>query len=195
MADTRTAQASATGRGGGVTQALPRIANDFYPTEARVTQALIARERISGLVLEPCAGQGHISKELKRLNYTVVENDITWPGGWDAASWEDWRSWDYPMWTITNPPFNQATPILQNAYTHSIIGVAMLLRMTYLEPCKDRAEWLIKHPPTRLIILNPRPRFRADTKGQDSVTVAWFVWRKDDKSGNTKIDFANDWKV
>ncbi len=177
--------------GGGVTQALPRVANDFYPTHERVTQALLSREMIAGTICEPCAGEGHIVRVLESKGLFVSPNDITWPHGFDMTQPENWLLRD---WTITNPPFNKATPILQNAYEHSRIGVAFLLRLSYLEPCVDRARWLQLHPPTRVIILNPRPKFRSDTNGSDSVTTAWFVWRKSDNSQMTKIDFCNNWK-
>jgi hypothetical protein len=31
---------------------------------------------------------------------------------------------------------------------------------------------------THLIVLNPRPKFRADTNGGDNVTAVWLVWQK-----------------
>ncbi len=56
------------------------------------------------------------------------------------------------------------------------VGVAFLLRLSYLEPCWDRADWLVQHPVSKLIVL-PRISFTGDHK-TDSVTCGWFVWVK-----------------
>lgn len=61
----------------------------------------------------------------------------------------------------------------------AIVGVAMLLRLSYLEPTKDRGHWLNDHPPTQMIVL-PRISFTGDGK-TDSVTCAWMIWHKQGK--------------
>ena len=55
----------------------------------------------------------------------------------------------------------------------------MLLRLTFLEPCKNRAELLKTYADNLVAVIpvNPRPKFRKDTRSTDSTTVAWFVWR------------------
>lgn len=50
-----------------------------------------------------------------------------------------------------------------------------------------------RHNLSNLIVFSPRPKFRSDTSGSGSVTVAWFVWRKD-WTGETQIEFLNDWR-
>lgn len=87
-------------------------------------------------------------------------------------------------WHITNPPYNIAPKIIPLAFAHARVGIAMLLRLTYLEPTtrskrKDavhRGWWLQKYPPTDLLIL-PRYSYTGDGK-TDSVTSAWMVWDK-----------------
>jgi hypothetical protein len=79
-------------------------------------------------------------------------------------------------WIVTNPPFNVAAQIVPNAFNHAVKGIAMLLRLSYLEPVEDRGAWLNSHPPSDLIVL-PRISFTGDGK-TDSVTCAWMVWRK-----------------
>jgi hypothetical protein len=72
--------------------------------------------------------------------------------------------------------------------------MAMLLRLSYLEPCENRASWLVEHPPAKLIVFNPRPRFRADTGGTDSVTSAWFIWHRFGDSQGTELEFCTNWR-
>jgi hypothetical protein len=97
----------------------------------------------------------------------------------DATTDEYWFD-RAPDWTITNPPFNQATKILQQAYQNSRRGVLIFLRITYLEPCPDRAEWLDTHADQLrwCQVVNPRPIFRAETNKTDSATCVWLLWDK-----------------
>lgn len=79
-------------------------------------------------------------------------------------------------WVVSNPPFNQAPLIVPLAWAYAEIGIAMLLRLSFLEPVKNRGLWLNQCPPTELIVL-PRISFTGDGK-TDSVTCAWMIWRK-----------------
>lgn len=94
---------------------------------------------------------------------------------------------------------NQAAKILEYALEFSHSGVAMLLRLTFLEPCKNRAD-LLKYYADNLVAIipvNPRPKFRKDTSGSDSSTVAWFEERKDwswsKQNINCPFIFENQW--
>lgn len=181
-----------------------RRPNDFYPTESLVTNQLLKIvPQISGTILEPCAGDGAIANVVdKHKNVEAVyTNDIN--QAWtcnchaDASKREFWEGLNSTKfeWIITNPPFNQANLILPLAYEASLIGVAFLLRLSYLEPAGNRGEWLKSHSQnlSNLIIFGqPRPSFTGNGK-TDSCTVAWMVWLKH-YSGNTKVDFVSDWK-
>lgn len=162
-----------------------RIANDFYPTTdrtARVVKALTDRVNIFGSVLECCAGEGDLARALvKHDDRTVISTDIA--DNWlhdatDPAYWEDYQGYD---WVVTNPPFNQAATILRHAWDSAEVGVAFLLRLSFWEPTRDRVSLLQELSDHQVLLfpVSPRLKFRGDTKGVDSVTVAWGVWRKD----------------
>jgi hypothetical protein len=105
---------SAAGRGG------PRIASDNYPTPAwatrRILDALAPDLPASPVVLEPCVGEGAITRVLAAYfdgHVTVIGCDVRETpyskGGWDATK---------PLGCgfdllITNPPFNLAHEIIQ----------------------------------------------------------------------------------
>jgi hypothetical protein len=55
----------------------------------------------------------------------------------------------------------------------------MLLRLSFLEPTRERGPWLAANPPDLVIVL-PRISFTGDGK-TDSVTCAWMIWDKDIK--------------
>jgi hypothetical protein len=182
-----------------------RISHDLYPTPPQVTRALTDRILLPKYICESCAGNGAITDALEETRHKVLESDITWNTEDDATTREFWDSraekLGETLWaTVTNPPFSLASKILPLAYEYSPWGVAFLLRLSYLEPAKNRAKWLEAHADNlRCVIpLNPRPKFRRDSKGKDSVTVAWMVWDKAwswaDKGVPSPFTFASGWK-
>ncbi len=161
-----------------------RRKHDFYPTPEFATRELLNRVSIGGNVFECCVGDHAISRVLHegpRPSY-VLTNDI------DAACHADFHenaaarvSWEYftnrsIAWVVTNPPFQFASLIVPLAYEFAEEGIAMLLRLSFLEPTEDRGAWLNEHPPTSMIVL-PRISFTGDGK-TDSVTCAWMIWEK-----------------
>lgn len=181
-----------------------RIPLDAYDSAQGLTDILLAQPDldIKGVVVECCAGSGAISDRLweKRLQYQrgsrIINCDVMPRCSpcrtWDATSPQDWEALialddpavpTKPDWVITNPPFNLAYQILPLALRFSP-RVAFLLRLSYLEPTKNRADWLVANADQlRLIIpISPRPQFRLNKLGEpdsDSVTVAWFIWDAD----------------
>lgn len=167
---------------------MPRRPMDFYETSKEAVDALVehylGKEFLTeDQLLEPCAGDGAIAKALGEHGYRNV-----WCNDLDPAraghTHLDARTHDfaYPApgfvpvdAVVTNPPFNQAFDILKNLYSQ-VDAIALLLRLTFLEPTKDRGPWLAKNPPNRVIVL-PRYSFTGDGK-TDSVTCAWMIWDK-----------------
>lgn len=144
---------------------------------------LVDRVDIRGFVLECCVGNGDIARELQgsdgRPRHLVLTNDLdTKRPAEQHGDATDRHWWDEQTvnWVVTNPPFNVAPKIVPLAVEKAFNGVAMLLRLSYLEPCAGRMRWLAEHPPTKQIVL-PRISFTGDGK-TDSVTCAWFVWER-----------------
>lgn len=158
---------------------MARRVNDFYPTPEWATRELLNQVEIHGVVLECCVGDGAIADVLESPERTILRNDIdprmpNLNSVFDAANRREWRA--FPDWVVTNPPFSCAPEIIPIAHDRSRLGVAMLLRLSFLEPVENRGHWLNQHPPTTLIVL-PRISFTGDGK-TDNVTCAWMVWDK-----------------
>lgn len=195
-----------------------RHKNDLYMTQEQMTRELMTRVPIQGKrVCEPCAGHGHIAGVLDAFDCRVFTNDKVDRGGLNwvgdaadpgAAVW-NWGPGFYD-WVVTNPPYSLALPVLRNAWDMAGIGVAMLLRLSFLEPTSEapaaykshkwadqiagRGEWLADHENyfSDLIVFgSPRPSFTV--KGTDSVTTAWLVWKKRQVYG-LKPHFVMGWK-
>lgn len=171
---------------------------DQYNTPLWVTQALIDEfPEIRGhTLLDPCCGNGSMAKLLQKSHrfQQIIFNDIDLEAfalvnftvdppntcfTMDATQEKNWWRPDplyyqlgFADWVVTNPPFNQAGDIVKHALTHARLGVAMLLRATFLEPCKGR-EWIVQRPPTAILSL---PRISFTGQGHDSVPTWWLIW-------------------
>jgi hypothetical protein len=139
---------------------------------------------IEGDILEPCCGARAIPRALVRPNQRWFLNDLDprWSAAQkDATQPAAWLPWTPLDWTVTNPPFTQAVPILAHALAHSRVGVAMYLRLSIHEPLKtgERRSFFADHKPTAVLVL---PRFahqRSKKTGAwttDSMTSCWCVW-------------------
>lgn len=174
---------------------MPRLKDDkYYTPSTKLTEVLLENVEIKGLVLEPCCGKKDISKVLISYRLPVICTDIDMGDDNDASKQSYWDNMPDIDWVITNPPYIQPTcsQIIEKAFEKANVGIAMLLRLTYLEPCENRAEFLKKYPLSDLLIVNPRPKFRLDKKGSDNATVAWFVWKKSSFQG-TNIKYITKW--
>jgi hypothetical protein len=179
---------------------MARRANDFYQTPHGATLALLdsigplSRDTIA---YEPCAGKNSITNVLWNSGlHSVWTNDIDPKVGWKLCFNVD-ASTVWPMhdktepvdWVITNPPFNKAYEILQLSL-QNCDKVALLLRLSFLEPTAKRANFLREFPPTKLLVL-PRMSFTENGK-TDSVTYAWMVWEAGQPEQAIKVYTRND---
>ncbi len=176
---------------------------DAYYTLKPMVSALTSRVNVTGRVLDPCCGNGATSDPFPGALTNDINPDV--PALWheDATEESFWNKFSDGMgiygpreidWVVTNPPFNVAFPILQHAWEHARLGVAMLLRLSFLEPTNARGPWLeanSRFMAGLYIFGSPRPSFTGT--GTDSVTTAWGVWVKS-PSAFPRIDFVTNWK-
>jgi hypothetical protein len=180
-----------------------RHPNDHYPTPTALTLALLKElPHIGGAVIEPCAAEGRIAGVLRAHPSvtSVITNDIdvTMPTGYHEDATDPTATfWLTPAdWVVTNPPFNQADQFVRLGWGKARLGVAMLLRLTYMEPTRKRAQLLKEMAPSMshlIVFSQPRPSFTGDGR-TDSTTTAWFVWQHDHSPRQgTRLIYATNW--
>jgi len=163
---------------------------DFYVTPKETIEKLIQNYEIKpGMILEPCAGNGAICKELREIYDGTIDAVEIRPGERETLTQycDDVYIMDFLDFAnshpghyqtiITNPPYSIAEEIIRHCF--KIAGpeteIIMLLRLAFLESKKRKPFWR-EHPVTGLIPLSDRPSFTG--KGTDRDAYGWFIWSR-----------------
>lgn len=170
-----------------VTDRANRQKDDFYPTPEWVTRVLLGFHKFDGEIWEPAAGCGDMAEVLKKAGYEVYATDLVnrgyCPAGIDFL-FENMRAQNI----VTNPPFNLAHEFMEKGLELAERSLALLLPIRYL--CgKKRAEFFLKHPPAKIIVIPNKIDFHG--MGNPMMEFAWYVWDKG--AEGTKIYWA-EWK-
>jgi hypothetical protein len=162
-----------------------RRPHDAYYTPASACDALKRHWQgweNADLLLEPCLGNGAIVESFPEKEWKTNDIDISKEAdtNLDLRSMPNWDRFLFPRHTkreglavITNPPFSLAFWFAHHARFYCERS-ALLLRLSFLEPTRQRGPWLERYPPDLVIVL-PRISFTGDGK-TDSVTCAWMIW-------------------
>jgi hypothetical protein len=169
----------------------PADSLDFFPTPLWATRALI-KHVFTHLeckghcqfqsVWEPACGEGHMAEPLKEYFREVQATDIEDYGyGIHGVDFLD----EHPPlaidWIITNPPFNTSADFVLKALQLAGTGVAMFVRLTWLESVGRYERIFRDHPPTCLAIFServPLHKGRWEDKGTTMTAYIWLVWIK-----------------
>lgn len=163
---------------------------DFFPTPPWATRALCevvlpAQSLAKRSVWEPAAGEGHMAEVLAEYFQEIVASDVHDYGrGYAVGSFVgqglDVMEINAPIgWVITNPPFNLAADFLERALNEATHGVALLVRLAWLEG-GERYETIFRRwPPTAVAIFServPMTKGRWDPNASTATAYAWVVW-------------------
>lgn len=173
----------------------PMKALDFFATPPWATRALVEEVlRPEGLlgpaidgetVLDPCCGAGHMAIPLSESFSAVVATDIHDWGFGEA------RDRDFTMatrdsigrridWVVCNPPFNLAERFLDRGLAIAETGVAMLLRLNWLEGM-ERHDLIFstRHRPHLVCPFAERVAMIEgcwDPEASSATAYGWFLW-------------------
>lgn len=162
---------------------------DFFPTppwatRALMTEVLPASEALDELTAwEPCCGEGHMAVALAERFGEVIATDIHDYGFGGVRDFLD------PLdpapagvdWIITNPPFNAGLAIAERALGIASRGVALLVRLAFLEGLNRHDALFDPHPPAAVAIFVervPMHRGRWLPDGSTATAYCWIVWRR-----------------
>lgn len=173
------------------------VAYEAYYTPEDISELIPPFIPEGSVIFDPCAGTGNLEKafynEKYRAEYSLFYSDITElsnPNNThprDATQFTFWKHWEAHAqfdWVVINPPFSEAHLILPFAWRYTKQGIVALLNLTWLEPCRNRGDFL-HHLSDHIVAIcpvNPRPRFIVDGKafkGSDRTTCFLLVARKD----------------
>lgn len=178
----------------GMSQTRERVENDFYATPRNATEAILNMVELKGSILEPAAGQGHISVVLKeKYPYNeIVSTDLVQrnekfgvpiQGGIDFLTHDFNRKFDN---IITNPPFNMAQEFIERALQLADDKVIMFAKIQLLEGNK-RKEMFDNAPLKYVYVFSKRvnPLRNGEElnengkKWSNTMCFAWFVFEKE----------------
>jgi hypothetical protein len=170
-----------------------REMNDYYATDPIAVKYLLEIEKFNHNILEPCCGEGHISKVLINAGYDVKSTDLIYRGFGDGGvDFFTYKNWQGDI--ITNPPYKLAQESVEHSLKIIPEGnkVAMFLKLLFLEG-KERKKMFMKYPPIRVHVSSSRLRCckNGDFSVEGSaICYAWFIWEKGYK-GDTIIKWFN----
>lgn len=130
----------------GMSMTRERVKYDFYATPREAIDAILDRVSLTGSILEPAAGQGHISVVLKeRYPHTeIVSTDLIQRNekfGIHIESGIDFLTHNYHRQfdnVITNPPFNLAQEFIERALQLANDKVVIFAKIQLLEGNKRK---------------------------------------------------------
>lgn len=176
---------------------------DYFPTPPFATRALCEFLASSGeptgaqTAWEPACGELHMARPLGEYFRQVRATDVHQYGAHEIV--------DFPLtgatepmvdWVITNPPFNLAEAFIATGLRAARRGVAVLLRIAFLEGEKRHRSLFAPHPPAfvlpfvervcmlegRLVRKGAVDPFaeKPGTKAATATSYCWLVWRHGD---------------
>ena len=157
-----------------------RPKGDFYPTAPQAVYGLLSKEKFSGTILEPCCGNGAISKILEESEYKVISRDLyDWGYGEPGKDFLTEPIIDVDA-MVTNPPFKLSVQFTLQGLecTKARKGkVAMFNRLAWLEGVA-RGKMFQATPLARVWVFSKRlPRLhRFDHEGKITTSLIAFAW-------------------
>ena len=166
----------------------------FYSIPKGVTHALIKHSYITGSILVPHDPLGILSDHLRSHNFQVTRNEVE-ENLTDPIWWVSEKQKNYDWVIASTMGLGQYTEyILEYGMQIAKEGIAVLDRLSFIEPVAKRKTFLLKNKLSNMIVLNPRPKFRAIGSTKDSVTSCWFVFQHPDKwRDGTQVSFGLNW--
>jgi hypothetical protein len=135
-----------------------------------------------------------LSSQLRAHNFTVTTNKDS-DNLVNPIWWTTMRDKQYD-WVIANTTgLNEYSEyILDYGIQVAREGIAVLDRLSFIEPVAKRRNFLLANKLSDMIVLSPRPRFSSVSTSRDSVTSCWFVFQRPGMwMDGTQVSYAVNW--
>lgn len=152
-----------------------RRTNDFYPTPAEPTQALIPK--LVGwpkIVWEPACGDGGIALPFERAGFQVIGTDLVYRG-YGQGGVDFLTTTTRPADAVaTNPPYgNLVTRFIEHSFDLEVPYIAMLLNVNVWHAERRTKLW-DRRQPEAIYALTWRPDWTGS--GNPYFNAVWSVW-------------------
>lgn len=184
--------------GGGLAIAHSRVepadSLDFFPTPPWATRALFEHVLVHlnrkghcqfQKAREPACGEGHMAEVLREYFLEVLPSDKggEYPYEYEVADFLDpaFGKDEAADWIITNPPFNTSADFVLKALHLAGTGVAMFVRLAWLEGERRYEKIFRDHPPTLISFFVervPLHKGRWEPDGSTMTAYVWLTWLK-----------------
>lgn len=162
-----------------------REQHDYYATEPKAMELLLAEEQFAPVIWECACGEGHLSKVLEANGYEVISTDLVYRGFGDSEPLDFLKETldGFEGDIITNPPYKYALDFVKKALESVQQGrkVAMFLKLQFLEG-KTRKQFFLENPPKVIYVSSSRlicaMNGEFDKISSSAVAYTWFVWEK-----------------
>jgi hypothetical protein len=166
----------------------PPDSADFFPTPPWATRALLQYVIHPGSIAgdgawEPACGEGHMAEVLREYFKKVIVSDL-YDYGYPGTVIQDFTKYEGPGvdWIITNPPFEEKTELfVLRALELANIGVAMFVRLQWLESGGRYESIFEPHPPTQICFFAervPLHKGKWEPNGATATAYIWLLWLK-----------------
>lgn len=151
-----------------------RRRDDFYPTPAEATHALMLKcgPWIPAEVHEPACGDGAMARVIESYGRRVIATDLVFRG-YGRGGIDFLARPPAAASVITNPPFKLAKAFIDHALAHDPDFFAVLLKATFWNAA-DRYDLLDARPPKLTLPLTWRLDFT--NGGAPTMDCTWFAW-------------------
>ena len=164
----------------------PKSSDQFFRTPPEATQALLAKEMFTPVVLEPACGDGAMSRVLQAAGHEVHSSDLVdrgyGLGGIDFLSMRRDQIAPCEFSVVTNPPFKLLGEFAEHALALGARKVALFGRVAALEGKKRHATLYGPGRLSRVWVLSSRVTLWAGDLEQPeeikggAMAFAWFVF-------------------
>lgn len=168
----------------------PHDSLDDFPTQPWATRALcrhvLAYSALKVMtVWEPACNRGHMVAPLGEFFNAVWASDIHDYGLEGAFQHDFLMPFTLPMkrsppnWIITNPPFRLAEQFIARALELATVGVAVIVRTSFLEGIGRYENLFSKTPPNivaQFCERVPMVKGRLTATGSTATSYCWLVW-------------------